>query len=288
MNFRSALRDLCPPAIWKLASRLRNSAGKRNPLDAITFVGDYKSWKEAEKNSTGYIAAEILARTRAGLLKVKSGEAAFERDSIAFDVMQHDFSLLAGLLRAAEADGGSLNVLDFGGALGSSYFQCREFLSVLKDFRWSVVEQSAHVACGNAEFANEQLRFYLTIDECLRVEHPNVLLLLSVVQYLPEPYPFLRDIVRREVPYIVIERTAFTRSGRDRLTVQHVPAWIYNASYPAWFLSEPAFRAAFSERYELICEYVAEEKFHPEGEDAVFKGFHFQLKSPKRPHEDLS
>jgi putative methyltransferase (TIGR04325 family) len=271
------LKNLLPPTI---VSGLLRMFGEK--VEPIIFTGDYKSWEEAEKASTGYDAPEILPKTRTALLKVKAGDAAFERDSITFNVMQHDFPLLTGLLRAAAADQGRLSVLDFGGALGSSYFQCREFLSVVKNLRWSVVDQPEQVACGQADFANEQLHFYSTIDECLHVEQPNVLLLLTVLQYLPDPYAFLQKVLDREIPYVVIQRTAFTCDGRDRLTVQHVPAWIYNASYPAWFLSEPAFRESFAERYELICEYVAEEKLHPDGEEAIFKGFHFQLRSPKR------
>ncbi len=30
----------------------------------------------------------------------------------------------------------------------------------------------------------------------------------------------------------------FLCGNRDLLTVQHVPEWVYRATYPAWFLSE--------------------------------------------------
>ncbi len=269
------MKSLLPPAV---VSGLRQAFGGK--AKSVRFTGNYKSWKEAEKESTSYAAPEILEKTRAALLKVKAGEAAFERDSATFDVMQHKFPLLAGLLRTAAAERGRLSVLDFGGSLGGTYFQCRKFLSILKDLRWCVVDQPAHVACGEADFANEQLRFYRTVEECLRAERPNVLLLSSVIQYLPEPYLFLKNMLEEKIPYVIIERTTFTRSGIARLTVQHVPAWLYNASYPAWFLSEPSFRKIFANRYELACEYAAEEELHPEGEKAVSKGFQFELMQP--------
>lgn len=268
------IKNLLPPLLvngWRQVVRK-----KREP---IRFTGNYKSWEEAEKESTGYATPEILEKTCTALLKVKAGKAAFERDSVTFDVMQHEFQLLDGLSRAAAADAGHLSVLDFGGSLGSTYFQCRRFLSGVKALRWSVVDQPAQVACGKADFANEELHFYSTIEECLHEEHPNVLLLSSVIQYLAEPYAFLESATKHQIPYIIIERTAFTRSGRDRLTVQHVPAWIYDASYPAWFLSEPSFREIFASRYELVCEYVAAEELHPRGEKALFKGFQFHVKS---------
>jgi putative methyltransferase (TIGR04325 family) len=101
----------------------------RQGRGSIRFTGDYKSWEDAQKNSTGYSSPEILEKTRAAVLKVKAGQAEFERDSVAFDRPQHEFPLLAGLLRAAAAANGCLSVLDFGGSLGSTYFQSRKFLS---------------------------------------------------------------------------------------------------------------------------------------------------------------
>jgi putative methyltransferase (TIGR04325 family) len=263
----------------KVTDFLKSVLPVRTPRAQIRFTGNYKSWAEAARESTGYASPEILEKTRAGLMKVKRGEAAFERDSVTFEAMEHESSLLAGLTRAATADEGRLSVLDFGGSLGGTYFQYRQFLSGVKELRWSVVDQPAHVDCGETDFANNELRFYKTIEDCLSDQQPNVLLLLSVIQYLPEPYLFLENVSRKQIPNIIVERTAFTRSGCDRLTVQHVPAWIYDASYPAWFLSEPSFRKILASRYDLVCEYVAAEDFHPEGEEAVFKGFQFQLKS---------
>ena len=250
---------------------------KRAP--AIRFTGDFKSWKDAERASTGYGAPEILEKTRAALLKVKRGEAAFERDSVTFEEMEYEFPLLAGLLRTANAFNGRLSVLDFGGALGSSYFHCRSFLSIVKQLRWSVVDQPSQVACGREDFANEELRFYETVAACLRDEQPNVLLLSGVLQYLARPYDVLAGLLRESFPYVIVERMAFNGSGRDRLTVQHVPPQIYQASYPAWFLSENSFRKVFAGRYELICEYRGRDEVNLENGRAVFKGFQFQLKS---------
>src|SRR5207249_4552400 len=122
--------------------------------------------------------------------------------------------------------------------------------SPIRKLRWSVVEQPAHVACGQTEIADEHLYFYHTIDECLKAEQPNVLLLSSVVQYLPDPYSFLNDVLQHDFGHVIVDRTPFMRDGRDRLTVQHVPAWIYEASYPAWFLSEERFLTCFHARYD--------------------------------------
>jgi putative methyltransferase (TIGR04325 family) len=251
----------------------------RQGRGSIRFTGDYKSWEDAQKNSTGYSSPEILEKTRAAVLKVKAGQAEFERDSVAFDRPQHEFPLLAGLLRAAAAANGCLSVLDFGGSLGSTYFQSRKFLSTVKDLHWSVVDQPAQVACGQKEFATSQLHFYPSIADFLAEQQPNVVLLSNAIQYLPRPYAFLEEIAQLKIPCFIVERIPFSCAGRDRLTVQHVPASIYNASYPAWFLSEPTFRAIVEKKYDLVCEYPAGEGFHFGNCEVVFKNFQYQLRS---------
>jgi len=274
MKARVFIKNVLPPFVVNALRRLFAA----RPQETIRFTGDYASWDEAERRSIGYAAPEILVKTRAAMLKVKNGEAAFERDSVLFAVMENNFPLLAGLMRAATANGGHLSVLDFGGSLGSTYFRCRDFLSTVKELRWSIVEQPGHVACGREEFANEQLHFYETIVDCLRAERPNVLLLSGVVQCLPKPYDFLIDILRYEFPYIIVDRTAFAPNGRDRLTVEHVPAWIYPASYPSWFLSEKRFLAHLDQRYKQPASFPARDTIAPEGGEAVYKGFIFELK----------
>lgn len=102
--------------------------------------GNYSTWEAAQKDSTGYDAPEILQKVRSSLLKVKKGEAVYERDSVIFEEIQYSWPLLAGLMYAAAKSGGVLKVLDFGGSLGSSYFQNKKFLDGLKDVVWCIVE----------------------------------------------------------------------------------------------------------------------------------------------------
>jgi putative methyltransferase (TIGR04325 family) len=260
--------------IPKLARGLRRSSSATLPDETILFDGDYRSWEDAEHASTGYADKEILSKTRAAMLKVKRGDAAFERDSVTFQVMEHRFPLLAGLLRAAVASEGRLNIVDFGGALGGTYFQCRQFLSVVRELRWSIVEQPAHVACGQAEFSDEHVRFYGSIEDCLRTERPNVLLTSAVVQYLPKPYAVLEDLLRHGFDHVIIDRVPFLLRNQDRLTVETVPESIYRARYPAWFFSESRFRQTLADAgYVLVADFAGSDVCSPADESACFKGF---------------
>jgi len=245
--------------------------------DRIIFAGHYANWADALNDSEGYNSPLILNKTREALLQVKNGHAVYERDSVLFDKIEHSFPLLAGLLRAALAQEGNLCLVDFGGALGSSYFQCRAFLKPVRQLQWLVVEQPAHVLCGRKDFQSNELFFYNTVEECATSHLPNCLLLSSVLQYLPEPYSILRHLLEQGFPHILIDGTAFLKRNEDRLTVQTVPESIYPASYPAWFFSESRLMAEFANAgYVLVADFQCPYELSPDDEKAYHKGFIFE------------
>lgn len=221
------------------------------------YFGDYKSWDEACKDSAGYDAANILEKVKMALLKVKRGEAVYERDSVLFDKPQYSWPLLAALLWCAGRNGNRLNLIDYGGSLGSSYFQNRRFLQHLAEVRWNIIEQPNFVECGKQYFADEQLKFYNSLEEVAQAESPTVILLSSVLQYFDDPYAYLQRIIDAGYHTVIFDRTPFLLSGESRLMVQKVPPDIYDASYPAWFLNLQQFLAFMSEKYELIADFAA-------------------------------
>jgi len=246
------------------------------PLAPIEFTGDYTSWDDAKRDSDGYESSVILDRTTAALLKVKRGDAVYERDSVVLDRPEYPFPVISGLLRAAAADGGRLSVIDFGGSLGSTYFQCKRLLAGLQRVEWLVVEQAGHVARGRQLFEDNGLRFFVSAEECVQRHRPNALLLSGVLQCLPDPYGTLRSLLALNIPHLIIDRTAFYRANRDRLTVQAVPEWIYPASYPSWFLSESKLTGTIAEAgYQLVVDFKATDDLSPKDEpgSGYYKGF---------------
>jgi putative methyltransferase (TIGR04325 family) len=206
--------------------------------------------------STGYDSEIILKKTATALLKVKNGEAAYERDSVLFDEIQYSYPLLAGLMYVAANSGGRLNVLDFGGSLGSTYFQNRRFMSSLPTkVRWNIVEQPSHVRVGKAYFEDDYLRFYTSFSDCLADTKPNVVLLSGVLQYLEYPYTVFDHINGSPCNYVIIDRTPFWTGPADRLCVQTVPPSIYPASYPIWIFSKQRFHDYLSESFSIVTEY---------------------------------
>lgn len=222
---------------------------------SIYFKGRFHDWAVARANSTGYDSDLILEKVRKAQLKVKAGEAAFERDSVLFDRIYYSFPVLAALQYVALRDAGRLSVLDFGGALGSSYFQCQPFLRELEHLQWSVVEQANFVHCGKRLFIDDKLNFFDTIADCVAEKRPNVALLSSVLQYVPEPYAVLDEIMQSGIPVIVVDRTPYSNQDKDFITVQHVPKKIYPASYPCWVFSRARFQAHVDARYKIMTEF---------------------------------
>ena len=267
---RSFIKDFLPPIAFRAIQCLRGR-------DTI-FKGDYKSWKEAASKCSGYDANNILAKVLVATLKVKNGEAAFERDSVVFNKIEYSWPVLAGLMSAGARNSGVLNVLDFGGALGSSYFQNRKFLKDLPEVRWNVVEQAHFVKAGQEHIQDKHLRFYPTIDACLAENQPNVVLLSSVLQYLPEPAGVLNLLAEIKASTLILDRTSYANFGvKSTIKIQTVPPEIYTARYPCRFFSENEIIAVLARHhYALLETFPSLDKLDP---TATWKGHIFTLQT---------
>ena len=233
-------------------SKMKKVVSPRLPYG---WSGDYQSWEQAAALCDGYSKEEILERCKASLLKVKNGEAVYERDSVLFDEVQYSWPLLAGLLKAALCNKGNLCVLDFGGSLGSSYFQNRNYLSGCNQLTWCIVEQPHFVECGRSHFADEFLFFFDRIETCIASKNVNVLLLSGVLQYLPDPFKWIENFTSYQFPYILVDCMPFNKEKRNRLTIQRVHPSTYEASYPCWFLNYQMVLDAFLKNYHIVSDH---------------------------------
>lgn len=239
---------------------------KKEDKSQYGWFGNFASWAEAKDLASGYAASNILEKTKQSLLKVKNGEAVYERDSVLFDKKEYPYAIISALLYIAVKNGNKLNVVDFGGSLGSTWFQVRDFIPNEIKVSWSIVEQEAYVKEGKAHFADEVLDFYFTIDDCIAAKGEiNVILLSSVVQYLEKPHDFLDQLAAYNIDYLLFDRTAFIYGDiEDRITLQIVPPDIYEAKYPAWFFNEEHFLRHFK-AYSIKADFVP----YVEGERAI-------------------
>lgn len=261
MNYyKKIIRDFLPPVLLR-AMKPKNTYG---------WFGNYSTWDEAQKKSEGYDSDIILQKVKASLIKVKNGEARYERDSVTFQTIEYSWPMLAAIMWVASQNKGKLNVLDFGGSLGSSYFQNRKFFSKLGEIKWNIIEQKKFVECGKSIFETEELKFYLTITDCLKEQSPQVALLSCVLPYVSSPYKVIQEIYDAGIPYVVLDRMPFINQKNDRITIQRVPPQIYPAAYPSWFFSENKFKGFLENKYDIIEDFKCEDVANIKG--SYYKG----------------
>lgn len=268
--------------IWSL--NFIFSVAKRKLIQIYYFLhkneknycdGAYYNWDEASRNSIGYNDQEILQKTLRATLAVKEGKAAYERDSVLFDEIQYSWPLTSGLLLAGIKSNGKLNVLDYGGSLGSSYFQNILFLKEFKEVKWNVIEQAHYVDVAKKYIEDEELKFFENIDDLNLTSSINVALLSSVLPYIKNPFEVLKSIIDLTPKVIIIDRTPFNidSNENDIIRIQHVPKEIYSASYPCRFFNENNFVKYFEENgYKLLEKFLSLDRFDNR---AVWRGMIF-------------
>ena len=111
------------------------------------WFGNYESWELAKFLSSGYDFDNIFKKCCEASEEVKKGIAKYERDTKLFYKNEYNWPLLSNLMWLASLNKGSLNLIDYGGSLGSTYFQHISFFSNLK-LNWNIIEQNSFVEYG--------------------------------------------------------------------------------------------------------------------------------------------
>jgi putative methyltransferase (TIGR04325 family) len=215
------------------------------------FDDSVGTWEAAKAQSSGYNANEILVRIKASTEAVLRGNAAFERDGVVFDSPDYRWPVLSGLLEVAAREG-ELKVLDFGGSLGSVYWQHRKFFTDVK-VSWGVVEQTEFITAGKG-LDQSSVDFFSNITDYLESFTPNVVLLSSVLQYLPNPEQTLRELLATPANTVIFDRTPMNAAEANIPCLQIVPQHIYTGSYPAWVFSKDWLRTRLA-GWEIIAEF---------------------------------
>ncbi len=275
---RRWIRYWIPQGLRDLANRLLGYS--------IVYRGDFESWAAASSSAEGYDDPTLLGRLASAAEQVKNGSAAWEKDGVVFDEIPPNYRLWSSLARIALADGGRLAVLDFGGAFGSSYHQCKNFLSDGVEVRWSIVEQPEIARLGREKFSSEAMQFYGDIDECLALERPNVVLLSSVLQYLEFPYRLLDRIAASDIEYLIIDRHPCS-FGREIITTQVLPSrWLYKGSYPCRLFDCDKLSEWLGKYYDLLATFDNDDVDPPiygRGFGASSKGFFLRRRASEVP-----
>lgn len=237
------------------------------------FTGNYHSWQEARRHVRGYEDESIAKKVLSATKQVMEQKACFERDSVLFYTNEYNFRLISlfGLLASEKKH---IHILDFGGALGSEYWRNRAFFYQFGvDFTWNIVEQDTYVFLGQKEVSNHELKFYHNMDQ-LKEEQTDLILLSSVLQYLPDYQNILSELTELGARYILIERQAVCE--RSRICIQYVGENIYNASYPVRIIGEYELMDILSKKYRKVTEFDSEADggiAYVDGREFRYKGY---------------
>jgi len=262
-TLKAKLRAILPPAFVALVRVLR----RRRVL-----LGRYRTWAEARAASKGYDDGAVFEKVLLATRAVVEGRAKWDRDGAVFDNGELNEPLLAVLRRIAGKEGGVLDLVDFGGALGSTWRQHRLALADVSEIRWRVVEQAHYVEAGKP-FADSTLSFHRDLNSVLDEGGASTLLLSSVLPYIESPRVLLASAVVKGMRHIVIDRTSFAVDGQEQIVVQQAPAELGGGSYPCWLFNRVKLFEPMEGCYRLEREWQALDDVDPR---AVYRGFHFE------------
>lgn len=268
---RSLIKNLLPPIIYTILKLLLGKKG-------TYFTGEYKSWDDALVHCKGYDDKHILKKVLNSTLKVKSGEMAYERDGILFDRIEYSWQVLTGIIWVAARNSGRLCVLDIGGSLGTTYFQNNRFFNGIKLSSWNIVEQTHYVKAGRAHIQDEILRFHDSIENCLNVCNPNVVLISNSIQYMPNPQTTIDSVSNIGADVIIFDRTIINKSKSNKIYVQHATPLI-GGSYPCYTISEQWLINKLKNNYYLVESF--DSPLFPESTkiNSTLKGYIFSKKN---------
>jgi putative methyltransferase (TIGR04325 family) len=274
---REWLCTAVPPA---LLDAFRRRTGRH-----LRFAGHPASWEDAARRSGGYSATHILDTVTDATRAVISGAARWERDGVLLNDADPPFAVLTALWRAARLANRNLEVVDFGGSLGSTYRQCRPLLEGIGTLRWRVIEQAAFVQRGQTEFSTPELSFHVSADCLPTPEGARAVLASSVLQYLAEPFTVLDSLTRIGARHMIIDRTPMHDGTVDRLCIQHVPRHIYEASYPCRLLSRPRLLTYLQRHWRLVSDFPCAEGRRRTDDGMQFEYRGLILDRLETPHE---
>ena len=247
-------------------------------VSAVRYFGNYCNWDEALNECNGYDDVKILNKVISAVDKVVNGDAVWERDGCLFYEHKYVYCICAPLLRCAlRNQNRGVRILDIGGALGSTYFQNKEYLAEIKNLEYIVVEQDHFVDYGQHNLENGTLKFIKSLEHWEKLDKLDIILLSASLQYISQYQEVISKIMKAQPHYIILDRILV--SDKMRICRETVPECIYEGSYPLRIFAENQIENFFVFDYKLIEQDIASVPENPYFVDgrAVSRFYVFEL-----------
>lgn len=247
----------------------------------------YKNYQEALKNATksSYQDQDLVE-------VVFEKTKLFQQNQLQNGVSAIDFKTANLLLSILSLQKEQINVIDFGGACGSHYFEVRKLLPANISLKWIVVETSAMAAKAQA-LANHELFFSDNLKEATRqLKEIDLFHTSGTLQCVDDPLLYLEEIIATRAKYLLFNRMGFTlrdepitllhesylsEHGIGKLPVSPVNNKIIE--FPYTYLSKKDFDSVINTSdYKVIIEFNDDSGISPiQNEPIIGKGFLFKL-----------
>jgi putative methyltransferase (TIGR04325 family) len=228
-----------PPIVLIAARKIRLLLGWKPPS---LLEGPYSTWQEAVTNSAGWDAPEILDKTLELSLKMRDGIIEFQQDLIEYRRICYSETILAFLSMSSGMNHGKLDIVDFGGSLGTNFAQNRKFLRPFIDdgnCHWNIVERPPTVDLGRKHFENHNLRFFASLDE-IKMQRgyiPKFYLFSGSMQCVEEPFSLLDLIIADGANLIAFDRILVSPKTQHEILIQPH----HGITFPTWCFSRNLF-----------------------------------------------
>ncbi len=257
---------IIPPFILTLYLRFFKKSPWRN---------EYPDWSTAKHDSTGYDEKKILDKVLNSTLLVLSGEAQYERDSILFFEQKFEFDLVSLIQYSMSLPKSTKKIIDFGGSLGSMYFQNKKLLP--PNISWNIVEQEHFVSVGILNIDDENLIFHVNLNDAMQNGVPDCIILSSVFQYIDDPYSLLEELNQTNAKTILFYNTPFSYSDKEIICIQTVDKKIYDQSYPCRFMPRETVENSLS-NYNLYLQNFSDITIYHKANPIPYQALLFKRK----------
>lgn len=215
--------------------------------DFHVWDGVYASFAEAHGDLAVFNAAKWLERSKEKALALRERFTKEHRTQLS--TQDYCLPLLAAVCGASLH---RLRILDFGGALGFSFFPVRAGLPAEIALNFEIVEQPALVRLGRELFADERgLSFHDDLD--VMEGQYDIVHCGSVLQYVEDWKGLLQKLCEFRAPFLVLDDIP-AGNIETYVTLQHyfgkkIPCWFWNLDQFITRVRACGYRPIFQTRY---------------------------------------
>ena len=178
-------------------------------------------------------------------LKAKNNLYYFERDGSLLSKNTISYNQLYLILELINKKKRGLNIIDYGGSLGSMYFKFKDIINQKYLNIWNIIEQKSFVNIGNKKLKEKNLNFLETIN--FIKEKTDIVMINGTLQYLENPTKVLENIFKLKPEMILIQKLPILdKQSTSEIYIQKrgensYPSWIFTSSFVKSFLKKNNF-----------------------------------------------